>query len=204
MNKIRNSNIDEKNILNKKKIKSTFNYILNNNDKKENFKNNNKDFDFGNINNNHDMNNKNDIINNNINNKYIIKKSNRIQNLINKKEINSNKINLKNYNNKYNDNIPDIKSIAEEKIEVFDKNEFNAIMRRNLSSNKIKTKMSLNSDFFKGNSNIKNRNTNIYCDGSVGNKTINEEYILPPNNLKLKNIFNNNIMKTILKSNVKF
>ena len=204
MNKIRNSNIDEKNILNKKKIKSTFNYILNNNDKKENFKNNNKDFDFGNINNNHDMNNKNDIINNNINNKYIIKKSNRIQNLINKKEINTNKINLKNYNNKYNDNIPDIKSIAEEKIEVFDKNEFNAIMRRNLSSNKIKTKMSLNSDFFKGSSNIKNRNTNIYYDGSVGNKTINEEYILPPNNLKLKNIFNNNIMKTILKSNVKF
>ena len=91
-------------------------------------------------------------------------------------------------------------------MEVFDEEEFMQIKKRNLSSKKTKIKINLDEDFKKLNRNsIKYRNLNKDINTeNAGNKTINGENILPPNNLNLKSIFNQNIVKTILKSKVNF
>ena len=202
--KIRNSNIDENNTLNKKRIKTTLNYILNKN-KNENNKNNEYDLE-------KNKNNEKDVPINlkanlvlNKNNKYIIKTSNRMMNFLNSNETQKNKLNKKNLSkSKKNNNIPNIKTIADEKIEVFDEEEFLQIKKRNFSTKKTNIKINLDEDFKKLNRNIKYRkNNDIYFD-NIGNKTMNEENILPPNNLKLKPILNQNIVKTILKSKVNF
>ena len=101
--------------------------------------------------------------------------------------------------------VPNIKTIVEEKMEVFDEEEFMQIKKRNLSTKKTNIKINLDEDFkkLKRNNIIYRKNNDIYYD-NVGNKTMNGENILPPNNLKLKPILNQNIMKTILKSRVNF
>ena len=204
--KIRNNNIDENNTINRKRIKSTLNYILN---KNKNETNKNSEFDLIGKNKQND-NDKDNIINTkgNIikNNKYIIKTSNRMQNFININESQKNKINKnKLRNSKMNGHIPNIKTIVEEKMEVFDEEEFMQIKKRNLSTKKTNIKINLDEDFkkLKRNNIIYRKNNDIYYD-NVGNKTMNGENILPPNNLKLKPILNQNIMKTILKSKVNF
>ena len=203
--KIRNSNIDENNTLNKNRIKTTLNYILNKN-KNENSKNNEYDLE-------KNKNNEKDIPINlkgnlllNKNNKYVIKTSNRMMNFINSNENQKNKLNKKNLTkSKINNNIPNIKTIADEKIEVFDEEEFLQIKKRNFSTKKTNIKINLDEDFKRLNRNtVKYRkNNDIYFD-NIGNKTVNGENILPPNNLKLKPILNQNIVKTILKSKVNF
>ena len=203
--KIRNSNIDENNTINKNRIKTTLNYILNKN-KNENSKNNEYDLE-------KNKNNEKDIPINlkgnlllNKNNKYIIKTSNRMMNFINSNENQKNKLNKKNLTkSKINNNIPNIKTIADEKIEVFDEEEFLQIKKRNFSTKKTNIKINLDEDFKRLNRNtVKYRkNNDIYFD-NIGNKTVNGENILPPNNLKLKPILNQNIVKTILKSKVNF
>ena len=203
--KIRNSNIDENNTINKNRIKTTLNYILNKN-KNENSKNNEYDLE-------KNKNNEKDIPINlkgnlllNKNNKYVIKTSNRMMNFINSNENQKNKLNKKNLTkSKINNNIPNIKTIADEKIEVFDEEEFLQIKKRNFSTKKTNIKINLDEDFKRLNRNtVKYRkNNDIYFD-NIGNKTVNGENILPPNNLKLKPILNQNIVKTILKSKVNF
>ena len=141
-------------------------------------------------------------------NKYIIKTSNRMQNFlnVNLNEFQKNKVVIKKLSkSKINDNIPNIKKITEEKIEVFDEEEFMQIKRRNLSTKKNKIKINLDADFKKLNrSNKKYRNINKEINNeNIGNKTLNEN-ILPPNNLNIKPILNQNIVKTILKSKVNF
>ena len=108
-------------------------------------------------------------------------------------------------NSKMNGVIPNIKTIVEEKMEVFDEEEFMQIKKRNLSTKKTNIKINLEEDFkkFKRNNMIYRKNNDINYD-NVGNKTMNGENILPPNNLKLKPILNQNIVKTILKSKVNF
>ena len=204
--KIRNNNIDENNTINRKKIKSTLNYILN---KNKNETNKNSEFDLIGKNKQND-NDKDNIINTkgNIikNNKYIIKTSNRMQNFININESQKNKTN-KNIlrNTKMNGHVPNIKTIVEEKMEVFDEEEFMQIKKRNLSTKKANIKINLEEDFrkLKRNNILYRKNNDTYYD-NVGNKTMNNENILPPNNLKLKPILNQNIVKTILKSKVNF
>ena len=63
----------------------------------------------------------------------------------------------------------------------------------------------MDADFKKLNrSNKKYRNINKEINNeNIGNKTLNEN-ILPPNNLNIKPILNQNIVKTILKSKVNF
>ena len=204
--KIRNNNIDENNTINRKRIKSTLNYILN---KNKNETNKNSEFDLIGKNKQND-NDKDNIINTkgNIikNNKYIIKTSNRMQNFININESQKNKTNknrLRNTN--MNGHVPNIKTIVEEKMEVFDEEEFMQIKKRNLSTKKANIKINLEEDFrkLKRNNILYRKNNDTYYD-NVGNKTINNENILPPNNLKLKPILNQNIVKTILKSKVNF
>ena len=206
LSKIRNNNIEEKNILNKKRIKSTFNYILNKN------KNDNDiitDYDLDMKNNEKEkLNNLKENLIKNKSNKYIIKTSNRMQNFlnVNLNEFQKNKVVIKKLSkSKINDNIPNIKKITEEKIEVFDEEEFMQIKRRNLSTKKNKIKINLDADFKKLNrSNKKYRNINKEINNeNIGNKTLNEN-ILPPNNLNIKPILNQNIVKTILKSKVNF
>ena len=203
--KIRNSNIDENSTLNKNRIKTTLNYILNKN-KNENNKNNEYDLEKK-KNNEKDnpINLKGNILLNK-NNKYVIKTSNRMRNFINSNENQKNKLNKKNLAKaRINNNIPNIKTIADEKIEVFDEEEFLQIKKRNFSTKKTNIKINLDEDFKKLNRNtVKYRkNNDIYFD-NIGNKTMNGENILPPNNLKLKPILNQNIVKTILKSKVNF
>ena len=204
--KIRNNNIDENNTINRKRIKSTLNYILN---KNKNETNKNSEFDLIGKNKQND-NDKDNIINTkgNIikNNKYIIKTSNRMQNFININESQKNKTNknrLRNTN--MNGHVPNIKKIVEEKMEVFDEEEFMQIKKRNLSTKKTNIKINLEEDFrkLKRNNILYRKNNDTYYD-NVGNKTMNNENILPPNNLKLKPILNQNIVKTILKSKVNF
>ena len=142
-------------------------------------------------------------------NKYVIKTSNRMQNFfnINLNEYQKNKVAIKQLSkSKINSGVPNIKAIGEEKMEVFDEEEFMQIKKRNLSSKKTKIKINLDEDFKKLNRNsIKYRNLNKDINTeNAGNKTINGENILPPNNLNLKSIFNQNIVKTILKSKVNF
>ena len=142
-------------------------------------------------------------------NKYVIKTSNRMQNFfnINLNEYQKNKVAIKQLSkSKINSEVPNIKAIGEEKMEVFDEEEFMQIKKRNLSSKKTKIKINLDEDFKKLNRNsIKYRNLNKDINTeNAGNKTINGENILPPNNLNLKSIFNQNIVKTILKSKVNF
>ena len=206
LHKIRNNNIDENNTINRKRIKSTLNYILN---KNKNETNKNSEFDLIGKNKQND-NDKDNIINTkgNIikNNKYIIKTSNRMQNFININESQKNKTNknrLRNTN--MNGHVPNIKTIVEEKMEVFDEEEFMQIKKRNLSTKKTNIKINLEEDFrkLKRNNILYRKNNDTYYD-NVGNKTINNENILPPNNLKLKPILNQNIVKTILKSKVNF
>ena len=129
-----------------------------------------------------------------------------MQNFINSNESQKNKINKnKIRNSKMNGHIPNIKTIVEEKMEVFDEEEFMQIKKRNLSTKKTNIKINLEEDFrkFKRNNILYRKNNDSYYD-NVGNKTMNNENILPPNNLKLKPILNQNIMKTILKSRVNF
>ena len=204
--KIRNNNIDENNTINRKRIKSTLNYILN---KNKNETNKNSEFDLIGKNKQND-NDKDNIINTkgNIikNNKYIIKTSNRMQNFININESQKNKTNKNRLRNtKMNGHIPNIKTIVEEKMEVFDEEEFMQIKKRNLSTKKTNIKINLEEDFrkLKRNNILYRKNNDTYYD-NVGNKTMNNENILPPNNLKLKPILNQNIVKTILKSKVNF
>ena len=206
LHKIRNNNIDENNTINRKRIKSTLNYILN---KNKNETNKGSEFDLIGKNKQND-NDKDNIINTkgNIikNNKYIIKTSNRMQNFININESQKNKTNknrLRNTN--MNGHVPNIKTIVEEKMEVFDEEEFMQIKKRNLSTKKTNIKINLDEDFkkLKRNNIIYRKNNDTYYD-NVGNKTMNGENILPPNNLKLKPILNQNIVKTILKSKVNF
>ena len=205
--KIRNSNIEEKNVINKKRIKSTLNYILNKNSK-ESYKNSEYDLDINKNNDKDKLNNLKENIIKNKSNKYIIKTSNRMQNYfnVNLNEIQKNKVAIKKLSkSKINEDIPNIETIAEEKIVVFDKEEFLQIKKRNLSTKKAKIKINLEEDFKRLNRNNKfrNRNNEIYYENNE-NKTMNSENILPPNNLNLKPILNQNIVKTILKSKVKF
>ena len=208
LSKIRNNNIEEKNILNKKRIKSTFNYILNKNNKNNNDITTEYDLDIKNKNEKEKLNNIKGNLIKNKSNKYIIKTSNRMQNFlnVNLNEFQKNKIVIKKISKaKMNDNIPNIKKIAEEKIEVFDKEEFMQIKKRNLSTKKNKIRINLDADFKKLNrNNIKYRSINKDLNNeNIGNKTLNEN-ILPPNNLNIKPILNQNIVKTILKSKVNF
>ena len=208
LSKIRNNNIEEKNILNKKRIKSTFNYILNKNNKNNNDITTEYDLDIKNKNEKEKLNNIKGNLIKNKSNKYIIKTSNRMQNFlnVNLNEFQKNKVVIKKLSkSKINDNIPNIKKITEEKIEVFDEEEFMQIKRRNLSTKKNKIKINLDADFKKLNrSNKKYRNINKEINNeNIGNKTLNEN-ILPPNNLNIKPILNQNIVKTILKSKVNF
>ena len=201
LSKIRNNNIEEKNVLNKKRIKSTLNYILN----KDNKTNSEYDLDTKiNKTKEKEKNLKGSLIKNK-SNKYIIKTSNRMQNFfsVNLNELQKNKIAMKKLSkSKLNDDVPNIKAIAEEKLEVFDEEEFMQIKKRNLSTKKTKIQINLDEDFKKLNRNNKKyRNIN---NENIGNKTMNGENILPPNNLNLKSIFNQNIVKTILKSKVNF
>ena len=126
---------------------------------------------------------------------------------VNLNEFQKNKIVIKKISksNMNDNNIPNIKKIAEEKIEVFDKEEFMQIKKRNLSTKKNKIKINLDADFKKLNrNNIKYRSINKDLNNeNIGNKTLNEN-ILPPNNLNIKPILNQNIVKTILKSKVNF
>ena len=202
--KIRNNNIDENNTINRKRIKTTLNYILNKN-KNETTKNSEYDLT-KNKNKSNDSDNtinlKGSIIKNN---KYIIKTSNRMQNFININENQKNKTSKNILRNSKMNGVPNIKTIVEEKMEVFDEEEFMQIKKRNLSTKKTNIKINLDEDFkkLKRNNIIYRKNNDIYYD-NVGNKTMNGENILPPNNLKLKPILNQNIMKTILKSRVNF
>jgi hypothetical protein len=202
--KIRNNNIDENNTINRKRIKSTLNYILNKN-KNETTKNSEYDLT-KNKNKSNDSDNainlKGSIIKNN---KYIIKTSNRMQNFININENQKNKTSKNILRNSKMNGVPNIKTIVEEKMEIFDEEEFMQIKKRNLSTKKTNIKINLDEDFkkLKRNNIIYRKNNDIYYD-NVGNKTMNGENILPPNNLKLKPILNQNIMKTILKSRVNF
>ena len=202
--KIRNNNIDENNTINRKRIKSTLHYILNKN-KNETTKNSEYDLT-KNKNKSNDSDNtinlKGSIIKNN---KYIIKTSNRMQNFININENQKNKTSKNILRNSKMNGVPNIKTIVEEKMEVFDEEEFMQIKKRNLSTKKTNIKINLDEDFkkLKRNDIIYRKNNDIYYD-NVGNKTMNGENILPPNNLKLKPILNQNIMKTILKSRVNF
>ena len=130
-------------------------------------------------------------------NKYVIKTSNRMQNFfnINLNEYQKNKVAIKQLSkSKINSEVPNIKAIGEEKMEVFDEEEFMQIKKRNLSSKRTKIKINLDEDFKKLNRNsIKYRNLNKdIITENAGNKTINGENILPPNNLNLKSIFNQN------------
>ena len=203
--KIRNNNIEEKNIINKKRIKTTLNYILNKNNNNEY---NEFDIDMNKNNEKEKLNNLKETISKNKTNKYVIKTSNRMQNYfnININDIQKNKVAIKKISESKRNNIPDIKTIAEEKMKVFDKEEFMQIKKRNLSTKKTKIKINLDEDFKKLNrNNIKYRNiNNDICYENNGNKTMNGENILPPNNLNLKPILNQNIVKTILKSKVNF
>ena len=208
LSKIRYNNIEEKNILNKKKIKSTLNYILNKNNKDSNI-NSEYDLDINKTNEINKPNNLKGSLMKNKSNKYVIKTSNRMQNFfnINLNEYQKNKVAIKQLSkSKINSGVPNIKAIGEEKMEVFDEEEFMQIKKRNLSSKKTKIKINLDEDFKKLNRNsIKYRNLNKDINNdNAGNKTINGENILPPNNLNLKSIFNQNIVKTILKSKVNF
>ena len=207
LNKIRNNNLDEKNIMNKKKIKSTLNYILNKNLLENNLMNNNTELDNNNNEKERPINLKGNIKINK-SNKYVIKTSKRMQNFLNSNiNNNSNKISAKKIqNSKMSDNVPNIRSIADEKIEVFDEEEFLQIKKRNLTSKKNNIKINLEEDFKKLNrKNIRYRKNNDSINyDNIGNKTTNGENILPPNNLNIKPILNQNIVKTILKSKFNF
>ena len=128
-----------------------------------------------------------------------------MQNFININENQKNKTSKNILRNSKMNGVPNIKTIVEEKMEVFDEEEFMQIKKRNLSTKKTNIKINLDEDFkkLKRNNIIYRKNNDIYYD-NVGNKTMNGENILPPNNLKLKPILNQNIMKTILKSRVNF
>ena len=126
------------------------------------------------------------------NNKYIVKKSNRMQNfLLNIKGINNRRNNfMKNKKNEksLNNNIPDIKSIVDKnKIEVFDEDEFMQIKKRNLSSNKINI-LKVNEDLKYLENTTKLQKMNIY--NNIGKKIIIDENVLPPNIFNYKDIFN--------------
>ena len=200
LNQIRNNYSIEKNNNNKRKIKSTLNYILKQNEKPYN--------EICKSNENEEIQKEKNILENiktnyQSNNKYIIRTSNRMQNIISnlndtqKRKKNCKKISYKNLDNTKDNNIPSIKSIVDQKkLEVFDEDEFIQIKKRNFSSTKVNQYiMNKNLKYLDKTIKINNINEPKY---SI-NKTYIEENILPPNNLNLKPILNQNIVKTILK-----
>ena len=189
---IRNKNNLNNNI-SKVKIKSTLNYILNQNNEILN--------DEHKIDENKQNENDKNILNNFKgiqNNKYIVKKSNRMQNfLLNIQGINNRRNNFMKNKKSLNNNIPDIKSIVDKnKIEVFDEEEFMQIKKRNLSSNKINI-LKVNEDLKYLENTIKLQNMNIY--NNIGKKIIIDENILPPNIFDYKEIFNKTLLNNIKK-----
>ena len=202
LNQIRNNYSIEKNNNNKRKIKSTMNYILkqNNNAYNEICKNNE----------NEEIQKEKNILENiktnyQSNNKYIIRTSNRMQNIIlNLNDTQKRKKNLKKISYKNSDkmkdntnNIPNIKSIVDEKkLEVFDEDEFIQIKRRNFSSTKVNPyNMKKNLKYLDKTIKINNINEPKY----TSNKTYIDENILPPNNFNFKEMYTNSLIKNILK-----
>ena len=198
LNQIRNKSNLNNNIISKAKIKSTLNYILNQNNEflnDEYKKNENEQNENGK-----------NILNNikgNQNSKFLVKTSNRMENyLLNIKEVNNRKNNFKknNKNNEKhsnNNNIQNIKSIVDKnKIEVFDEEEFMQIKKRNLSSNKINISK-VNEDLKYLENTLKLPNMNIYH--NIGKKIFIDENILPPNNFDFKEIFNRTLINNIIK-----
>ena len=123
-----------------------------------------------------------------------------IQNRNNNFKINEKK-NQDNSNNIYN-KIPNIKSIVDEqKLEVFDEEEYMKIKKRNFSSNKINI-FNINQDLKYLDKTLKLQNihqSNYYV--NIRTKIFNDENILPPNNFDFKEIFNKNLMENIRKKN---
>ena len=202
---IRNNNYLNNNIITKRKLKTTLNYILRENENDNYDISINKDEQIE-----KDKNILNNLKSNFQNNKFIIKKSNRMQNLIsNIKEIqdrNNNfkineKKNLDNSDNIYN-KIPNIKSIVDEqKLEVFDEEEYMKIKKRNFSSNKINT-FNINQDLKSLDKTLKLKNIlqpNYY--ENIRIKTYIDDNVLPPNNFDFKEIFNKTLMENIRKKN---
>jgi hypothetical protein len=202
LNQIRNNYSIEKNNNNKRKIKSTMNYILkqNKNDYNEICKSNE----------NEELQKEKNILENiktnyQSNNKYIIRTSNRMQNIIlnlndtQKRKKNSKKISYKNSDNMKDNvnNIPNIKSIVDEKkLEVFDEDEFIQIKRRNFSSTKVNPyNMNKNLKYLDKTIKINNINEPKY----TSNKVYIDENILPPNNFNFKEMYTNSLIKNILK-----
>ena len=196
LNQIRNNNNLNNTINNRIKIKSTFNYLLRQNDElNENYKSNENE----------------KIINNNIlnnikgynysNNKCIIKRSNRMQNyLSNFKDNLNNKNNSKKNDKKENvnnNNIPNIKTIVDKShLEYFDEDEFIQIKKRNLSSNKVNIS-NLNQDLKYLDKTLKLENINYY--DNIGKKIISDENVLPPNNINYKEIFSKTLLNNFIK-----
>ena len=202
LNQIRNNYSIEKNNNNKRKIKSTMNYILkqNKNAYNETCKSNE----------NEELQKEENILENiksnyQGNNKYIIRTSNRMQNIIwnlndtQKRKKNCKKISYKNSNNmKDNINkIPSIKSIVDEKkLEIFDEDEFIQIKKRNFSSTKVNSyNMNENLKYLDKTIKINNINVPKY----ISNNAYIDENILPPNNFNFKEIYTNSLIEKILK-----
>jgi len=200
LNQIRNNYSIEKNNNNKRKIKSTMNYILKQNKNTYN--------EICKSNENEEMKKEKNILENmktnyQSNNKYIIRTSNRMQNIIlnlndtQKRKKNCKKISYKNSNNMKDNNIPDIKSIVDEKkLEVFDEDEFIKIKKRNFSSTKVNTyNVNQNLKYLDKTIKINNINEPKYA----SNKIYIDENILPPNNFNFKEMYTNSLIKNILK-----
>ena len=202
LNQIRNNYSIEKNNNNKRKIKSTMNYILK--------QNNNAYNEICKSNENEEIQKEKNILENiktnyQSNNKYIIRTSNRMQNIIlNLNDTQKRKKNLKKISYKNSDkmkdntnNIPNIKSIVDEKkLEVFDEDEFIQIKRRNFSSTKVNPyNMKKNLKYLDKTIKINNINEPKY----TSNKTYIDENILPPNNFNFKEMYTNSLIKNILK-----
>ena len=202
LNQIRNNYSIEKNNNNKRKIKSTMNYILK--------QNNNAYNEICKSNENEEIQKEKNILENiktnyQSNNKYIIRTSNRMQNIIlnlndtQKRKKNLKKISYKNSDNMKDNvnNIPNIKSIVDEKkLEVFDEDEFIQIKRRNFSSTKVNPyNMKKNLKYLDKTIKINNINEPKY----TSNKTYIDENILPPNNFNFKEMYTNSLIKNILK-----
>ena len=200
LNQIRNNYSIEKNNNNKRKIKSTMNYILK--------PNKNTCNEICKSNENQEMKKEKNILENmktnyQSNNKYIIRTSNRMQNIIlnlndtQKRKKNCKKISYKNSDNMKDNNIPSIKSIVDEKkLEVFDEDEFIKIKKRNFSSTKVNTyNVNQNLKYLDKTIKINNINEPKYA----SNKIYIDENILPPNNFNFKEMYTNSLIKNILK-----